>query len=533
MTGVVTPDNVVQFRGIPYATIPARFKQSILAQPPLDTNGDFTKHGYQCPQTYGVDTHNGGPFPGEVYPPATDEFKCLILQLNIPLRCLESTCHSSKLPVLVYIHGGGFVVGKIDEQHNTALMVEQSLFDSQPIISASFQYRLGALGYLHTPEPGNANRALNDQRNALIWIQRFIGGFGGDREKITVFGESAGSMSICAHMLSPPPASGPLFKRAILMSGIIGPTSAPASVKVAGQMYETFLAKFDIQEQGEAALNQLRELGIEKIVDATAELSDEGWMWLSVQDQEWFGKDTGIVTWDRVPELIGKCEWVDDIVLGTTSFEGTTFMARVAGVTPQAFLAGITEQLGEESAELVGQAYKITSDMDQNLFTTRALQWVGDVIFDAPNHCLAKYLTTHTNKKVYRYIFDVRNPFPCNTLYQQAHHWVDMYYVFKTFQFRYPTQKLKDISTQHARLWIDFANGKMPWREYKYTGNGDEKIIVADERDSWVERTVAEEEKILGTTWRRCEALVASWKNKMGQSFVPLDIAPLKGKKLT
>jgi hypothetical protein len=58
------------------------------------------------------------------------------------------------------------------------------------------------------------------------------------------------------------------------------------------------------------------------------------------------------------------------------------FIERILHVTPKAFLAGIAEQLGEESARLAGQAYDITTDMDQNLFTTRALRWVGDVVFD-------------------------------------------------------------------------------------------------------------------------------------------------------
>jgi hypothetical protein len=145
---------------------------------------------------------------------------------------------------------------------------------------------------------------------------------------------------------------------------------------------------------------------------------------------------------------------------------------------------------------------------------------------------LAKYLTTHTSKKVYRYIFDIRNPFPGSALYQQPHHWVDIYFVFMTFQFRYPTRKLKDISTRHAQLWIDFANGKTPWKEYKYTGMGDEVVMVADEREGWVERTVAEQEGITETSWRRCEALVNSWEGKKGVGFTPLDIKPLRGKKL-
>jgi carboxylesterase type B len=213
------------------------------------------------------------------------------------------------------------VLGRIDEKHSTALMVEQSLSDSQPIISASIQYRLGALGYLHTPEPENANNALNDQRNALLWIQQFIEGFGGDRKKVTVFGESAGSISICTHMLTLPPASGPLFQKAILMSGIPGPTTTATSIEKGEQLYETFLEKLGIPERGEASLQKLREIDVQRIVDGTAAMSDSGINFLPVLDPEWFGKDAGTVTWDRIPELIGKCEWVGEIVLGTTSFE--------------------------------------------------------------------------------------------------------------------------------------------------------------------------------------------------------------------
>ena len=277
---------------------------------------------YACPQIFPPRDADGGPFPGDPEIPASDEFACLILQLNIPLAVLQ-TPSAEKLPVLVYIHGGGFILGRIDEQHSTALMVSQSILDSQPVVSASIQYRLGALGYLHTSEAGNANLALNDQRNALLWIQKFVGGFGGDKERVTVFGESAGSMSTCAHMLCPAPPSGPLFHRAILMSGVIGPASTPVSVKDAEQRYEAFLSKVGIQERGEAGLQKLREVDLQDIVAASATLGDEGGLWLSVQDQETFGKGAESMTWDKIPALLGACEWVNDIVLGCTSFEAS------------------------------------------------------------------------------------------------------------------------------------------------------------------------------------------------------------------
>jgi len=128
-------------------------------------------------------------------------------------------------------------------------------------------------------------------------------------------------------------------------------------------------------------------------------------------------------------------------------------------------------------------------------------------------------------------VFDVRNPFATSPFWQQAHHWVDVYYVFKTYQFRYPSQRLKDISTQHSRTWNSFANGETPWKEYKYTGKGDEAVMVADERDGWVQRTVEEHEKVVDNSWRRCEALVESWDSMRGKHFSPFQIEPMKANK--
>jgi hypothetical protein len=213
-------------------------------------------------------------------------------------------------------------------------------------------------------------------------------------------------------------------------------------------------------------------------------------------------------------------------------------MTRFAGVTPAAFLSSIEKQLGPTASSLISRAYAITPTMDQNLFLTFFLRWIGDVLFDAPTHLLATYLSAKTTKRVYRYIFDVRNPFPNHALYQQPHHWVDIYFVFKAHQFRYPSQRLKDISTQQARLWNEFANGKAPWGEYKYS-EGDRKgeavLMIADERAGWVERSTAQVESDLEWGYERCEELVKSWKEggKEGKTWDALGLECLRGTKMT
>ena len=212
-------------------------------------------------------------------------------------------------------------------------------------------------------------------------------------------------------------------------------------------------------------------------------------------------------------------------------------MTRFAGVTPSAFLSSIEKQLGSTASSLTSHAYAITPTMDQNLFLTAFMRWIGDVLFDAPTHLLATYLSTKTTKRVYRYIFDVRNPFPNNALYQQPHHWVDIYFVFKAHQFRYPSQRLKEISSQHARLWTEFANGKAPWGEYKYSEDrkGEAVLMIADERAGWVERSTAQVESDLEWGYGRAEELWQSWKEggMEGKTWDALRLECLMGVKRT
>jgi acetyl esterase/lipase len=279
---------------------------------------------YACPQTFPTRQNSGGPISDEHDPPLSSELDCLILQLAIPLSHLKSLSSTSpSLPVMLYIHGGGFVLGQIDEHHSTALLTDQSVLDAQPLITASIQYRLGALGYLHVPEAKGANVALHDQRNALLWIQRFIGGFGGNKSDVTLFGESGGSISICSQMLFPKPETGALFRRVILMSGLLGPMMVPRSREYTNKVYEGFLERMGVEERGTEGLERLREMDVQRLVDATREFANDGGLFRPVLDAEWFGmeEEEASVVWDRMPELVGRCEWVEEIVLGTTSFE--------------------------------------------------------------------------------------------------------------------------------------------------------------------------------------------------------------------
>jgi carboxylesterase type B len=131
-------------------------------------------------------------------------------------------------------------------------------------------------------------------------------------------------------MLFAPSAEGPLFKRVILMSGVLGPMTAPGTAEDAERVYESFLVKLGIEERGDAGLKALREMDVQRLVDTTAEFANSGLLFKTVQDETWFGEKGGYVPWDKIPELIGKCEWVNEIMLGTTALE-VSFMGIVFG----------------------------------------------------------------------------------------------------------------------------------------------------------------------------------------------------------
>jgi hypothetical protein len=93
-------------------------------------------------------------------------------------------------------------------------------------------------------------------------------------------------------------------------------------------------------------------------------------------------------------------------------------------------------------------------------------------------------------------------------------------------QFRFPYQYLKNISDKHAALWISFANGNEPWSEF--STREERVIMVADEREGWVEKTLPEYERMSGIEWARLDELWDAWQEKKGQSWLPLDITTLK-----
>lgn len=198
------------FLGIPYAAPPTgdlRWRPPTAPIPWTDARA-ATQLGAACPQ--GPDLVTGAP--------VSYSEDCLTLNVWAP-----SQSAAERRPVLVFVHGGGFTTGS----GNLALYDGTALAERTGAVVVTLNYRLGALGFLahqgledaaHPTGNGHGSaERLMDQQFALQWVQTNIAAFGGDAQRVAVFGESAGSISICAHMTSSL-ATG-LFQRAIGQSG--------------------------------------------------------------------------------------------------------------------------------------------------------------------------------------------------------------------------------------------------------------------------------------------------------------------------
>ncbi|GHH41255.1 carboxylic ester hydrolase [Lentzea cavernae] len=172
--------------------------------------------------------------------PASDVEDCLYLNVTTPAR----GTHRPR-PVMVWIHGGGFTAGGASMYDATWLAANNDA------VVVTVNYRLGVFGFFgHPGLPGSGTFGLADQQAALKWVQRNARAFGGDARNVTVFGESAGGLSICAQLASPRAAG--LFAKAIIQSGPCGLTLP--SFTAPGEFTGVWRSRTDTENAGTGAL---------------------------------------------------------------------------------------------------------------------------------------------------------------------------------------------------------------------------------------------------------------------------------------
>ncbi|CAH0025001.1 unnamed protein product [Clonostachys rhizophaga] len=247
-------DSVEYFRGIPYAEPPVgnlRLRGPVRAQP--QSLIQATGVGPACPQmTNSVvtpllgqvisDPEVAGPlFLGSAFDNGQED--CLTISVMRP----ENTPADAKLPVLYWMHGGGFAIGS-SQAYNGSVIVPRAAQQGKPFILVAVNYRLGAFGFLGGAEvlaENSTNLGLLDQRMGLEWIADNIASFGGDPDAVTISGESAGSISVFDQMAlyngDNTYGGRPLFRGAIMHSGSIQ-TREPVDGPSAQKVFDTVVA---------------------------------------------------------------------------------------------------------------------------------------------------------------------------------------------------------------------------------------------------------------------------------------------------
>jgi para-nitrobenzyl esterase len=267
-TGTITGKTegpVRAFLGVPYAAPPVGDLRWKPPAPAAKWNGvrEAVDFGARCMQ--------GPIYSDMVFRDPGPSEDCLTLNVWTPARAA-----AKKLPVMVWIHGGGFQAGSTSEPRQDGQFLAQ-----RGVVVVSMNYRLGVFGFFVLPElaaesgrdsarNSAGNYGLLDQTAALAWVHRNIAAFGGDPDNVTIFGESAGASSVSALMASP--AAHGLFVKAIGESGSAF-SKATSPMKTLAQREESD-ANFAKAALGSASLKDLRATSAQKVLEAALKKDD-------------------------------------------------------------------------------------------------------------------------------------------------------------------------------------------------------------------------------------------------------------------
>lgn len=442
----VLEGGVKVWRGIPYAEPPVGELRYQAPQRLQGWNGirDASQYGPACLQP--VDAAGSVMFADASKEDPSED--CLYLNVWAP------EAESSQLrPVMVWIHGGAFVSGSgsMPMYDGTELSLRGD------VVVVTINYRLGAFGFLHLTsfdDSFDSNVGLLDQVLALKWVRDNISAFGGDPERVTVFGESAGSMSI-ASLMAMPAAKG-LFKQAIMESGASQVISTSQSL----QITTAFLHELGIA-QGE--VSKLRTIPAARILEASQSLMHRmGGLGMLFQPTI----DPATLPVEPARAIQDGSSAEVSLIIGTNRDEGAFFIRE--GSTPldtkQAAVALIELTGSKEAGELVA-SYPSTTEGQAQLMT--------DLVFWAPSIRFATAQASHAPVWMYRFDWTL----PGHPFFNKAVHGVEVLYVFNNSSFLsrlgvQPTEEVTSFAEKVQDAWIAFAHtgspatSDIPWPNY-------------------------------------------------------------------
>jgi para-nitrobenzyl esterase len=428
-----TRDHVRQFLGIPYAAPPIGPLRWQTPQTPVSWTGvrEAAKFGATCAQIKTL---------GDFADPSTSE-DCLYINVFAPEKP-----GAKKKPVMVWIHGGGLTVGQSDGHDGGGLAAQED------VVVVTLNYRLGVLGFLAHPALDDGGKAVNfgllDQQLALKWVKDNIAAFGGDPGNVTIFGESAGGLSVAAHLASP--LSKDLFQRAIIESGYAYTATVPFAA--AEQNGKDFATAMGCPDQTAACL---RQVPVEKLLTGGRffkGLTVDNYSLKSTLQQAF---ETG--NFNRVPVLLGSNQ--DESRWFVALAEHTSGHVVTANDYPQRLATAYNA-----SAKAVETQYPLSAFGSPS----EALSAAQSDKFVCPNLPAADAISKFA--PVFEYEFADRDAptFEKASFPYKAYHTAEIQYLFPGFKgvFKGPTPALsKDqerLAVQIKSYWATFARNGDP-----------------------------------------------------------------------
>jgi para-nitrobenzyl esterase len=422
----IQEDGYMSFKGIPFAAPPVGELRWKDPQPVERWEGILKADTFAC----------GCSQAQNLRPQGED---CLYLNIWTP-----ADFASKKLPVMVWIHGGGFSAGApLESTYYGEKLTRKG------VIYVSVAYRLGQLGFLAHPELSaespnkvSGNYGILDQIAALKWIQRNIEAFGGDPDKVTIFGESAGAISVS--ILCASPLAKDLFTGAISESGgNFGPVEQDSrqdgivSLKGAENIGIEFM-----KQMGATSIEELRKMDPRDFFENRA--AGRGGFWPNAD---------GYVIPDDQYKLYEAGKYNDvNVIIGTNSDEGGMFSRPSY---PEDYKHR-TEQRFGDFAEKIFKAYP--GDTEEQTYTSSA-DIFRETAFAWPSWAWARLQSRTGNSKVFMYYFDQKQPenprMPIKL--RGAPHAAEIKYVLENIDpNRYGEEDLK-LSDIMGTYWTNFA----------------------------------------------------------------------------
>jgi len=421
------------YKGIPFAAPPVGDLRWQAPQPAAKWNG-IRK----------ADSFAPGPFQGG-NPPSGKSEDCLYLNIWTPAKSPKD-----KVPVLIWIYGGGFNAGSTSEK-----VYSGEKLAAKGVVLVSIAYRVGQLGFLshpelsaESPEHVSGNYGLLDMIAGLKWVRKNIASFGGDPDKMTIFGESAGGIAVS--MLCASPLAHGLFQGAISESG--GSFGPPRPTTYPG---ENLKRLHDAESAGEtyarnngfSSIAELRKTAADKLpaIRGLAWPIIDGWV---IPDDQYKLYEAG--KFNDIPVLIGY-----------NSDEGASFMPPR---TPDDYINSVRTRYGKFADDLI-KAYPAGTDKVPK--TARDL--ARDAAFGWHTWSWARLQSKMGKAKVFFYYFDQHPDYPADSprAGYGSPHGQEVAYVFGHLDSSNPetTKTDLDISDAMVTYWTNFAkygdpNGK-------------------------------------------------------------------------